>query len=361
MRRFAKKVVDIINNDCMAWYQTFITRKQIRRKFLKSYDSIPNEYKQDTIDYWARYGKRIKLYWHKWYSSRNGIRDEKYIPEDLFYSTIEPFYNKVEFNKAYEDKALLGVCFPNVRQPNVICVDMSGQIYDDQFNPITREALFDRCINYKSLVVKPAIESGGGRNIYFIEVDEVEDVKTEINKAIDRFKQNYVIQEIIEQHESLNRINPGTVNTIRVISFFSKGKVHILSSVLRMGVNPTTRVDNQSAGGISCGISQEGRLRKLAFDKYGNPIKKHPQGFVFEKNIVPSYQKLKKIIEREHVKIGHFRLISWDFAIDKFGEPILIEYNLRFQGVNSHQLNNGPLFGNLTNEMLLEVFSERVK
>ena len=52
-------------------------------------------------------------------------------------------------------------------------------------------------------------------------------------------------------------------------------------------------------------------------------------------------------------------MISWDFAVDINAEPILIEINLRFQGINGGQLCNGPLFGDLTDEILREVFTNK--
>ena len=43
----------------------------------------------------------------------------------------------------------------------------------------------------------------------------------------------------------------------------------------------------------------------------------------------------------------YFRIISWDIAIDKNGNFILIEYNIKGQDINFHQLNNGPVFNKL--------------
>lgn len=60
-----------------------------------------------------------------------------------------------------------------------------------------------------------------------------------------------------------------------------------------------------------------------------------------------------------HPRIGNFRLVSWDIAIDKNGNAVLIEANMRKGGINFHQFNNGPLFGNLTERVLEEVFGGR--
>lgn len=66
------------------------------------------------------------------------------------------------------------------------------------------------------------------------------------------------------------------------------------------------------------------------------------------------------IIKQYHIKLAHFKLIAWDFATDKDGNPVLIEYNLRFQVINFLEMNNGPLFGDLTDEVLKEVFGRKI-
>jgi len=358
MKKALQRFISFVNEDCLNLYLKTFYKRQLKRKFIKSSDSIDDIYKQDIQRYWNKFNIKINTDWHKWYSSRNGVKDVRYVPEDIFYCIIEPFYNRVDFKEAYSDKALHSIWFSDVKRPVTIAKNMSGTSYDDEFTPIYQEEVIKRCMSREKIIIKPTIDSGGGRNICFIDAKEVAGMRKEVAHAITAFRQDYIIQEIIEQHEYLKRINPESINTIRTMSFFSKEKVHVLSSVLRMGIN-AARVDNQAAGGISCGILQDGRLCRYAFDKYGMALEKHPQGFVFENSIVPSYSAVLDIIKREHVKLGHFRLISWDFAIDKYGFPVLIENNLRFQEINFHQLGNGPLFGDLTDEVLEEVFGRR--
>ncbi len=65
------------------------------------------------------------------------------------------------------------------------------------------------------------------------------------------------------------------------------------------------------------------------------------------------------MVKHCHERMGHFRLISWDVAIGENNEPILIEANLRNGECDFHQLNNGPLFGELTDRVLTEVFGRK--
>jgi hypothetical protein len=52
------------------------------------------------------------------------------------------------------------------------------------------------------------------------------------------------------------------------------------------------------------------------------------------------------------------RLCSWDIAIGQDGDPVLVEANLSFGEVDFHQMCNGPIFGDLTEAVLAEVFSK---
>lgn len=358
MKKIIKRSVRFINEDCLKIYLKAFYKWQIKNKFLNKNDTISDSYKQKIKDYWKSYNVNINTNWHKWYSSRNSINDAKYIPEYLYYSVIEPFYNKIEFSDAYADKAFQSKLFQNVKAPITIAKNISGTYYDNNFNIITKDELIRKCISSERVVIKPAIDSGGGRDIIFIDINEVTNMHEEVSNAIDKFTKNYIIQEIIDQHVDLKRINPESINTIRAMSLLLDGEVYVISPRLRMGVNGS-RVDNATLGGLSCGINSYGKLNEFAFDNIGNAYDEHPQGFVFKNSSVPSYTKIVEIIKEEHIKLGHFGIISWDFAVDFDGEPLLIEINLKLQGINGGQLCNGPLFGDLTDRVLEQVLGRR--
>jgi len=135
-------------------------------------------------------------------------------------------------------------------------------------------------------------------------------------------------------------------------------EVHILSSVLRMG-DDGSRVDNASAGGTTCGIRSDGRLKDVAYARNGTRYDRHPQGFRFSEGMIPSFDKVIGLLTRLQEQMARFRLISWDVVIGADAEPILLEGNFRCGGPCVHQLNNGPLFGDLTDRVLSEVFLRR--
>ena len=50
--------------------------------------------------------------------------------------------------------------------------------------------------------------------------------------------------------------------------------------------------------------------------------------------------------------------MSWDLVNGSDGDPILIEANMRKGGLEVNQFNNGPLFGDMTERVLNEVFNK---
>ena len=76
---------------------------------------------------------------------------------------------------------------------------------------------------------------------------------------------------------------------------------------------------------------------------------------------INGYDKIIDIIKEQHKKFAHFKLISWDFAIDENKEPVFIEFNLKAGELDFHQFNNGPILGDLTDEVLEEIFIKNKK
>ncbi len=303
--------------------------------------------------YFAGCGK-IDLRSHNFYYEKTGIFCENYLPEDLHYCSIDPFYNNWREAVYVDNKCLYPRMFTGVCQPDMLAIRCNGMWFVDDYVPISREALGSRLSSEPELVVKMAMGSEGGRGVFFV-------AGSELSSAEKRIRDDIVIQRPVVQHSLLSAINPSSVNTIRMISLLSDEGVKVYSTILRIGVGKS-RVDNASSGGITCGVSPEGRLRKYAYKANGERYEQHPDtAVVFENYPIPGYQKCLAAVQKLHPQIPHFRLVSWDFSVDEAGEPILIEANLKYGQLDFHQLNNGPLFGEDTPKILREVFGASSK
>lgn len=311
-----------------------------------------------AIGYWRSY-VRINPIFHAFYTEKTGIFDEKYIPDNLYYTKIDPFYNdwnaaKTVDNKCYYEN-IFSVVGGEVRHPITLFRRVNNKWIDRDWHIISFEDMYTQIASIDCFFLKLATQSEGGHGVFFFETGK-EEFESKFNKTVEEYANDLVIQLPIKQCEQLSAINKSSINTIRILSLFRNGEIKVYSSILRMGIGDS-KVDNASSGGITCGIDDSGRLKRVAYSANGDRYDVHPTSKVaFSDVIIPGYQKAMELVKRLHPVIPNFRLVSWDIAIDEHEEPVLVECNLKYGELDFHQLNNGPLFGEDTEEILREVF-----
>lgn len=327
--------------------------RYLKRYLDKRAKLTPDQIRQ-IKEFWAPYCK-VSPKWVLYYSSKNGKFDPRYIPNTLYYTIIDQHFNARKLGYGFNDKNYYCKIFSNVKQPRTIVRNIGGLLFDEQYKQISATDAVKKIIAESEVIVKPSQESGSGRGIQFLKNEQISDIKNLIRSS----EKDYIVQALVKQHPALEHVHQGSLNTIRVCTLMLDDGVHVLSAVLRMGVNKS-RIDNVTAGGISAAIKFDGKLDKYAYTYYtGERFDKHPQGLVFEGYEIPSYHKLIDTVKLLAQTIGNFRLVSWDMAIDEDGDVLLIEANMRKGGINLHQFDNGPLFGDLTKRVLDEVFGKK--
>lgn len=334
-----------------------ISNFQERRLWKKYYSGItpPHQFSNQVDMFWKKY-RKISPKWGWYYASKNGIEDPRYIPNDLYYTKIDQHFNNRKLGWGFNDKNYYSLIFPGVRQPETVVRNIGGILEDEHYGLMTKEAALASICQNEEVVCKPTLESGSGRSIQFWNTKtDIDKIKAFIDDANEK---DWIVQKIIKQHSELNKVHATSINTLRIVSILMQEGVYVLSSNLRMG-SGGGRIDNVTAGGISAGINADGTLKKYATAYFsGERFEKHPQGLVFDGFVVPGYQKAVEMVKSIHPLIPHFRLVSWDIAICEDGEPMLIEANMRKGGINLNQFNNGPLFGDMTERVLDEVFGK---
>lgn len=163
-----------------------------------------------------------------------------------------------------------------------------------------------------------------------------------IKKAV--FGGRYILQNVVEQHEMVNRINPSCINTIRIITIRGKsGAINVFAASMRIGVSKDSFVDNRAAGGMAVGITEEGRLKKYGFQhvEFGGKSEKHPvTGTVFEGYQLPFWNEVVDLVTKAHGCFRGIQSIGWDVAITPTG-PILIEGNDNWEVPNPQDSHGG--------------------
>jgi len=335
------------------WAARRAMNNKLHSFYLAAAPEMDPAYKKAVEDFWRPYTLRFDFGWHRMYAS-TGSRDPRFLPDDIYLTHIDRYMNDRDLSRGLRDKNYAALLFPEINLPKTVIRIVDGTWMDGQYQLFTKEEALDAAMAEQELICKPTLDSGGGKNIRFW---RVEDGRQSLLAILNEMGENVVVQEVIAQHETLNRLHKDSVNTIRLITFLWKGEVHALSAILRMGINGN-RMDNGGAGGIAAGILPDGRLKSRAFTENGIVYEQHPQGARFEDCVVPNFQDLQETFKRAHVRLSHSKLISWDIAVGTDGKPILVESNLYCGGIKLLQLNNGPLFGELTQEVLETVFGK---
>lgn len=333
-----------------------LLRKKIRR--FKIFKTIKKDkkYLQKSREYLSKsfLGYRYTK-WHFFYSVVSGQKDVRFIPEDLFITKIEPTLNECNLVSAYTDKALINNFIRDAKVPNTLYRYIYGRYIDNQNKYVDVTKVAENIKNAKTeLIVKPAIFSGGGKDIQIYDPSELAE-KISSKKLF--AKGSYVIQEKIEQHPEMAKFHPSSVNTCRIMTARIENEIVLLTTFFRMGRNKSF-VDNAHAGGVFCGVDKSGKISDYALTNGLEKFYEHPNTHVKFKNfVIPEYTKMVDQCKKCHLHFLRFTIISWDVALDTEGEPVIIEYNLYKQSIKEHQVINGPLFGEYT-DYLVNRFNE---
>lgn len=244
-------------------------------------------------------------------------------------------------NKIMLDKLLAGRSIPRPR--TVITVE-GGEILDERGNRIDAKGLPDVLVACNgALFVKPA-DGRGGTGIEVFEQTGCGVFKNKLERRFDYDyladigkKNDYIIQEGIEQIDELSNVFPYSINTIRIASVVENGKVRPIAAILRIG-RGANRVDNSAQGGISVEVSID-TWSLMTRGHSEHPVASyeiHPDtkaSFGFQ---LPMKQQVLDLINKAALIIPKCHILGWDIALTPQG-PVIIEINPGF-GINHVQI-----------------------
>lgn len=185
---------------------------------------------------------------------------------------------------------------------------------------------------YKTIFIKESISSHGKA------VWRIANPNQDITFL--KLESKYLIQEGIEQHAELKKVNPKCVNTLRVITYLDKGKKPlILCSMLRSGVGDSY-IDNKEGKFIFVNynlfLNKMDDFAKSEFPKYGI-FSEHPDtNFIFSEASLPYPDQVIVLVTKAAMAFPERKLIGWDIAYTEHG-PVIIEGNTN-PGVQTVQI-----------------------
>lgn len=337
-------------------------RKKIK-KFRKInpalFEPVSSEIEEKHRGCWESLNKNIDVSWQRFFSNVSGIVDYRYVPEDIYYSCIEPILNDLNYSWFVADKNSYEILYNKELFPSVILRNNSGSFLDGNYNIIPGTTFLERINKIEEdVIVKPTIESGGGKNVKLIIYSEGRhyhnNIEFDLGTIEKQFKRNYVIQRLLKQHSFFSQFNKTSVNTLRIYTYRSVENEEItpLRCFLRMG-RKEMYVDNMTLGGISCHVSPNGELNSFGTSLYGDKYLHHPDsGVKFEGLIVPLFSDVLELVSKIALKIPSQRVLAFDVTITADNKIKIIEINTRGIDINVLQFFGGSLFGDFTEEII---------
>lgn len=314
---------------------------------------ISKSHKKQIQDFYKKcWGNKINLKWHEYYETVTGSISHKYIPTYIYYSHIYPKLNDPRVMVVYSDKNIIRKLIPDVKLPITYVQCINGHYYiDDKL--CSFEDAVAVCNNLKDAVIKHSIDTCQGKSVSrFSSIDgKVVGKDMSVEVLLKSYNDNYIVQEAISQNYTMASLNPTSLNTIRIMTYWSQNDgVVVLFAVVRMGRSGAV-VDNASAGGLYCGINHDGSLKEYAYTLYPfSQCEKSDSEIVFKEFRIPYFEELKEKARKMHENLPYAKVIGWDMAINDKNEIVLVEINASCPGL--FQAATGPAFGDYTEEIL---------
>ena len=331
-------------------------------RYLKANPDCPQLTAEDIrkIDeYWAQYGIKWKDYNDfRMYYNMTGVRDPRFIPGALVVYCITPYYNDPSKWSVLSDKNLFERLMPGMRFPTRLGWRVRGRYHDadgkDCGDTVTMEFAekiwqgIQKSPDPTSMIVKQSQDSSHGDGVKKYFVSSAQDV---FNALKEWTYPEIIIQATVIQNDYFAKLNKDSVNIMRWITWRHDGEIKIFSTSIRIGT-PGCATDVGMKDGVrycdTVKIDENGYMDNLGWHGNGEI-----RTLDVPKEQVPSWEKIKELVIKNHASMEYCDYIGWDMTVDNNGDVICIEYNIRGPGAQVYQLcHRKPISGEYTDEFL---------
>lgn len=332
---------------------------------INNFSNIYVEGEEDWVKKWSVFGIKANPIYYRLFSHYIG-NNINIVPENICHDVIEPILNPFKYAKFYADKNMFDRLMPKEYFAKTLLRKMNGFYYTKDYERISidENSLIEILDNayISKFIIKPSVEGSSGAGVRCFEKRKGEwylygaNDKLSLNYLETNYGKDFIIQEFLEQHESINHFCPTSVNTLRLTLYRSvkDDKCVVPSAIMRIG-NMGSVVDNAHAGGCFVGIDIEnGNLMNCVLDQYGRRYGTFNNiDFGLQQQIpYDLWIKVLQFIKSIGKYVPHHRLLALDIMIDKNGNPRLIEFNVEYYGMWAFQFSVGAAFGKYTDEIL---------
>ncbi len=163
---------------------------------------------------------------------------------------------------------------------------------------------------------------------------------SDIKKLFERsLEKPAILDELVVQHPDIARLNPDSVNTVKLFTLMLKEECRFIAAELRMGRRGAF-VDNIEKGGLAANVEiKTGKVIGTAYDVQTNQYTFHPDtGVKITDYIIPNWEEVLRFCE-ECARACPLAYVEWDIAIRE-KDCVLIEANSNARNVG---IQLGPL------------------
>lgn len=182
-----------------------------------------------------------------------------------------------------------------------------------------------------------AVKENQGTGVFLIEKVGKNIIINNGNMSLDEFlkevntEREFIMQERIVQHPDLAKFNPGTTNTVRIVTTKFNKNAHVFAATLRIGSNKNAYLDNAHQGGTFVGVDDEtGKLKEWGYYAFADGKtreKFHPvSNIVYLNQQIPYWKETLDLVKKLHTYCDYYTSIGWDVVITENG-PKIIELN----------------------------------
>ena len=232
---------------------------------------------------------------------------------DQNYSHI--FNNKNEFNKIYK------------KYLNRDYLDLENVTFDQ----------FQKFMENKEIIFAKPNVGESGKGIEKLSKKDFKDLKEMFDYITNKDKNFGIIEELIVQHEALNKLYPLAINSLRIVTIVVDGVAHVVYVVSKSG-NKGKFVDNMENDGLCCPVDTEkGEICNVAHTSKLITYDTHPYTKV--KLIgykIPYIKEAMELVKKAALEVPQVKYVGWDVFIGPDG-PGIIEGN-DYPGYDSWQL-----------------------
>ena len=310
---------------------------------------------------WSKLSSDVMVEYYRCFSQYIGA-DIDILSGNISVRFIEPILNPLKYRDYYEDKNIYGKQFPKNWLPKTYLRNMNGIFMDEDYNVIkgfSNKFLSSLVKNVDRCVIKPTVNSCSGQRVRVFQrkdeylLDQYGEILS-LEMLLREYRDNFIIQECVEQSEFMAQFNSTSVNTLRIVVYRSvtDNNLYVTNSILRIGLKDSV-IDNAHAGGVFIGIDNNGKLGNVLSNTFGvkqtifNGINFKELGYV-----IPNYNNVMLFSKNIAQQIPHHRLIALDIALDSNNNPRLIEYNIGAFSYWLFQFVEQPALKGYTDEII---------